>query len=310
MATSPGLTTPPPIGPASTGLSSKDLGLYAATVFAWGFSWIAIKGQVGEIPPEISVFWRFVLGAVVMHVFCLVRPIPLRLSLSDHMRAAGMGLFMFSTNFVLFYYGAAELPSGLLAVVFSLASVFNMFLAFLLFKQSINAATFIAGLIGFSGVALMFEPQIVATGINFDALKGLLLCTLGTLSFCLGNMVTASNQKKGLSLAATTAWGMTYGVVFLGLFSLARGNSFAVELTVPYIASLFYLAVIASVVAFASYLTLLGRIGSARAGYATVIFPVVALSVSTVFEGYVWTLSALLGLGFVIGGNILMLRSK
>ena len=99
-------------------------------------------------------------------------------------------------------------------------------------------------------------------------------------------------------------------MIFLGLFALGRGANFTIEPTLTYLSTLLYLAIIASVIAFGSYLTLLGRIGSARAGYTTVLFPVVALTVSTLFEGYHWTGSALAGLVFVLAGNILMLKKR
>ncbi|MTH99768.1 DMT family transporter [Roseibium sp. RKSG952] len=294
--------------PGGPGLSTYDYGLYAATVFAWGFSWIAMKGQVSSVPPEVSVFWRFVLASSVMFGWSLFRGKQLRFSLSTHLRFAGLGLFLFSTNFTLFYYGAKSIPSGLLAVIFSTASIFNMILAFLLFGQRVSRQTAVAAALGFGGVAFMFWPEIAGTSFNRDAAFGLLLCIAGTLSFCMGNMVSASTQKKTISVTSATTWGMLYGTVFLGLFSWASGKSFAIETSMTYLGSLVYLAVVASVIAFASYLTLLGRIGSARAGYATVIFPVVALSVSTVFEGYVWTAGALTGLLLVMAGNVLMLR--
>lgn len=303
------LAAPLPTSPRPA-LTSTDYGLYGATVFAWGFSWIAIKGQVGDIPPEVSVFWRFVLASVVMVGWCYSRGHNLRYGLWDHLRFAGLGLFIFSANFTLFYYGAASLPSGLLAVIFSLASVLNLILAFILFGQRPGLISLAAGLLGFAGIALMFKPQILDTGIDYAAMSGLGFCALGTLSFCLGNMLSASNQQKGLPVTPATAWGMVYGTLFLGLFATLKGNSFAIDPNPVYITSLVYLAIISSVVAFGSYLTLLGRIGSVRAGYATVIFPVVALSISTVFEGYQWTGSAMLGLACVLFGNILMLRGR
>ncbi|WP_417666544.1 DMT family transporter [Roseibium sp.] len=291
-------------------LSAADYGLYGATIFAWGFSWIAMKGQIGSVPPEVSVFWRFVLASAVMFAWSHWRGHNLRFPLADHLRFIGLGALIFSTNFTLFYYGAASLPSGLLAVVFSLASVLNLFLSMVLFGQRPSGVALLAGVIGFSGIALMFKPQIMATGIDYDALRGLVFCALGTLSFCFGNMLSASNQKKGLGVTPATTWGMLYGTLLLGAFAALKGSSFAIETTPAYLGSLAYLAIIASVVAFGSYLTLLGRIGSAKAGYATVIFPVVALTVSTVFENYQWTTSAMIGLACVMCGNILMLRSR
>ena len=102
---------------------------------------------------------------------------------------------------------------------------------------------------------------------------------------------------------------MVYGTVFMALFALLRGQSFAIDLTSAYLASLAYLALIGSVMAFACYLTLLGRIGADRAAYATVMFPVVALAVSTMLEGYRWTLPAFIGLAAVLAGNLLVLRA-
>lgn len=289
---------------------AADLGLYATTVFAWGFSWIAMKGQVATVAPEVSVFWRFVLAAAIMMAWARFRGHDLRFRARDHLRFAGLGALIFSTNFTLFYYGAAALPSGLLAVIFSTASIFNLVLALVLFGQKPNPMALAAGTLGFAGIGLMFWPSLAGADVDPDAALGLAFCVGGTLSFCLGNMLSADTQRRGIGVTPATAWGMVYGMVFLGIFAALRGKSFAIEWSLPYLGALVYLAVIASVIAFASYLTLLGRIGSARAGYATVLFPVVALALSTVFEGYQWTPLAAGGLVCVIAGNVMMLRAR
>ncbi len=156
----------------------------------------------------------------------------------------------------------------------------------------------------------MFLQEMAGTQFDTNTAIGLVFCICGTLSFCFGNMLAADTQRRGIGVMPATAWGMVYGMVFLGLFSAIRGQSFAVNWTLPYIVSLVYLALIASVIALTSYLTLLGRIGSARAGYATVLFPIVALALSTIFEGYHWTPLAIGGLACVIGGNVMMLRTR
>ncbi|MCV0426058.1 MAG: DMT family transporter [Roseibium sp.] len=300
----------PAVHRESTGFTPTDYGLYAVTVLAWGFSWIAMKGQIATVAPEVSVFWRFVLAAAIMLIWARYRGHNLSFRLKDHLRFAGLGAFLFSTNFTLFYYGAAHLPSGLLAVIFSTASIFNLFLGLILFGQRPNLLALGAGVMGFAGIGLMFWPKLAGADFNAQAAFGLAMCIGGTLSFCFGNMLSADTQRRGIGVTPATAWGMVYGMLFLGVFSTFRGQSFAVEWSVPYLGSLIYLALIASVVAFASYLTLLGRIGSARAGYATVMFPVVALTLSTIFEGYQWTPLAAAGLVCVLGGNLLMLRAR
>jgi drug/metabolite transporter (DMT)-like permease len=297
--------------PPAAGFGATDYGLYAATVLAWGFSWIAMRGQVETVAPEVSVFWRFVLASAIMMAWAAFRGHALlSFRLKDHLRFAGLGALIFSTNFTLFYYGAAVLPSGLLAVIFSTASMFNLFLGLVLFGQRPNMVALAAGFLGFAGIGLMFWPKLAGAEFNAGAAIGLAFCVGGTLSFCLGNMLSADTQRRGIGVTPATAWGMVYGMVFLGAFSALAGREFVIDWSARYLGGLVYLAVVASVIAFASYLTLLGRIGSARAGYATVMFPVVALSLSTIFEGYQWTPLAAAGLVCVLGGNLMMLRAR
>ena len=109
---------------------------------------------------------------------------------------------------------------------------------------------------------------------------------------------------------SANSWGMVYGCGVLSLYALVLGNPFIIDGGSAYLTGLVWLAVFSSVVAFACYLTLVGRIGAGRAGYATVIFPVFALLISTVFEGYSWTVLSAAGIGLVLAGNLLMLRSR
>ena len=288
-------------------LAPADLGLYAVTVFVWGTSWIALKGQLGEVSPEVSTLWRFLLAAPLMWLWALARGDALAYPAADHRRFAAAGALMFSSNFVLFLYGGQYLPSGLLAVVFSLVSILNLLLGAAFLGQPIMPRVAIGGVLGAAGIALLYSPQI-AGGFERGALLGLAFCLAGTLSFCAGNLVSTAIQRRGVPLLAATAWGMTYGVVALAAIVLVRRQPLAVEWTPRYLGATLYLALFASVVAFASYLTLLRRIGAARAGYATVLFPIVALAVSTLVEDYRWTLPAILGAALALAGNVLVLR--
>jgi drug/metabolite transporter (DMT)-like permease len=292
-----------------TRLTALDVALYGGIVFAWGFSWIGIHYQVGTVPPEVSVMWRFALAAPVMLAFAAMRGERLAYALADHARFVALGLALFCTNFVLFYYGGLYLASGLLAVIFSLASVINIFLGAAVLGMPIDRRVAAGGILGFLGIAAMFYPQLAGTTLNTGALIGLALSVAGTLSFCTGNMISARLQRRSIPVFAASGYGMIYGALALALFSALRGHSFAIEWTPAYLLSLGYLALIGSVMAFACYLTLLGRIGADRAAYSTVMFPVVALVVSTFVEDYHWTLPAVIGLVAVLAGNLLVLRA-
>jgi drug/metabolite transporter (DMT)-like permease len=286
-----------------------DYGLYALTVLAWSASWFAISLQVGVVSPEVNLIWRFSIATVLMFAWVLLSRRRLAFPLSDHLRFAALGILMFSSNFLLFYYGALYLVSGLLSVVFSLASVVNMLLAAVVTREPPSPRVLIGGLAGFAGIALMFYPEMAAHGLSGSTLTGLLFCVGGTLCFCTGNLLSAVNQRRGLPIVSVNAWGMLYGTLWSTALALLLGKPFIVEPTLSYFGALIFLAVVSTVVAFAAYLTLLGRIGAARAGYSTVMFPVFALLISTALEGYAWTPYAISGLALVAIGNVLVIAT-
>ncbi|MGJ3264278.1 MAG: DMT family transporter [Salinarimonas sp.] len=299
------------LGRASPGgIDLGTIGLYGVVVFSWGVSWIALKAQLGMVAPEVSLFWRFLIAAAIMLVWVAARRERMRFPAALHLRFAAAGALMFSLNFLMFYYGGMEIPSGLLAVVFSLASIANLVLGALLLRQPLEGRVALGGVVGVLGVALLYYPQIAGAGLDLAAAAGLALCLLGTLFFSLGNIAAASLQGRGVPLLSANAWSMIYGAGVLLALSLARGQEFTVEWTWPYLGGLFFLAIVSSVAAFASYVTLLRRIGPARAGYATVLFPIVALGVSTLVEGYVWTLPAIVGAGLALAGNVVVLARR
>ena len=295
--------------PNTRALTPLDYGLYAASVLVWGLSWIGMHYQVGTVAPEVSVVWRFAIAAPLMFMLALARGESLRFPLADHRYFIGLGAAIFSTNFILFYHAAQHVASGLLSIVFALASVGNVVLGALVFGVRIERRVVIGGVLGVAGVAFMFYPELGGLSFEGAAVLGLILSLGGTLSFCIANMVSVAAQRRRLPIFASTAWGMTYGASFVTLLALARGETFTIDLSVTYLGSLAYLSIIGSFVAFSVYFTLLGRIGAARTGYTTVMYPVVALLVSTFVEDYRWSLLAVLGLAAVLFGNVLILRA-
>jgi len=89
---------------------------------------------------------------------------------------------------------------------------------------------------------------------------------------------------------------------------LIMGKSIEFEFSLVYTLSLSYLAIFGSVIAFGCYLTMLGNIGADKAAYVTLIIPIIALVLSTLFEGYKWNATALIGVLLITSGNIMILR--
>ena len=281
--------------------------LYGATVLIWGSSWLGIKFQLGLVAPEVSVAYRFVIAAALLLGICLASGRSLRFSGRTHMFLALQGVPMFSINYMIFYVASDYLTSGLVAVTFSSIVAMNIVLGALFLGLPIRPRAVLGAALGMLGLGLVFWRDLAGFESSVAGLAGLALALLATSFASLGNIAAVRNHKAGVPVLQGTAIGMVYGAAFTLITCLARGLPFAFDPSPLYIGVLVYLAVLATVVAFLCYLTLLGRIGPDRAAYASVLLPVVALALSTVFEGYTWTWTAIAGLALVVAGNAIML---
>jgi len=286
---------------------SSPLFLYSMDIFSWSTSWLPLTWQANAVIPEVGVLHRFIIATPLMALLAYRAAHGFRFEARYHIAFIGLGICLFSTNFTLFYYGSLYVASGLLAVAFATASLINILLTSLKDRKAPPFAQLIASIIGLTGVGLVFLPEITAGERGF---VGLLFCITGTLFFSTGNVISQSLQKRGIPVLSSSSWAMLYGTILLLCFSLIRGHDLSPAMTLPYLGGLFWLAVFSSVLAFSCYLTLVGKIGAGKAGYVTIIFPIFALLISTVLEGYLWTPAALIGIIFVVCGNILMMRAK
>ena len=281
----------------------NNVALFAVTVLIWGTSWIAIAWQIGPVPISVSVFYRILLAAILLFLALTLLG---RLSLPTRWWFVILqGLCLFSLNFVALYKATALIPSGLVSVIFSLASTFNALNARIFFGDRITSRVVIAGAIGVLGLVFLFWESL-AVSLNFQTLQGAAWASLGTLIFSWGNMASRSNSTFGISPILANAWSMGIGACILLVLITVSGQRMVVPPDTTYVVALIYLAVFASVVGFTTYLLLVERIGSAQAAYATVLFPVVALLVSTLLESYQWTLTGIVGVGLALLGNVVM----
>ena len=163
---------------------------------------------------------------------------------------------------------------------------------------------------GLTGTALIFRQELLVFSMNDETFRGLIYCAIAITLSSLGNITSAYNQKQKLPVVQTNAYGMLYGAGLMFLMAMVWGTPIKFDTSLPYLVSLLYLAVFGSIIAFGCYLTLIGRIGADKAAYAIVLIPVVALILSSLFEGFEITPYAFLGVVLIIGGNVLALRKK
>ncbi|MDA1330444.1 MAG: EamA family transporter [Chloroflexi bacterium] len=284
--------------------------LYAITVLIWGSTWLAIKFQLGIVSPELSVAYRFLFASLLIFIYSYWKGLTLKFSAREHVFIALQGLLLFSTNYVLVYFAEQHVTSGLVAVIFSTIIILNVLFGSLFLKSPVRLRVVLGALVGISGLALIFRPELAGFSVSGGAALGLGLAVISSVSASLGNIVSARNQREKLPVIQTNAFGMAYGAAFTLLVAFGRGVELSFDPSFSYVASLAYLALFGSVIAFGSYLTLLGRIGADRAAYITIVFPVIALLLSAVFEGLILDVSQLMGVALVLAGNVIVLQRK
>ncbi|EFE08777.1 DMT family transporter [Citrobacter youngae] len=280
--------------------------LYCLVVVIWGTTWIAIYLQQGPVSAPVSIFWRFAVASAVMIIILLVSGKLRKLSARDHLFCLLQGGCVFCFNFWCFYTAAAWINTGLESVIFSMAVLFNAVNSFLFFGQKPPTRFYFAAGLGLTGIVTLFWQDLLNSGLNHSLLLGIGLSALGTFGFSLGNMISLRHQKKELEVLTTNSWAMLYGTLLIAAIALARGDDFTPQWTFSYLSALLYLAIFGSVIAFGAYFTLVGRIGPSKAAYSTLLFPLVALTLSTLYEGYIWQVNAIAGLVLILLGNLVM----
>jgi drug/metabolite transporter (DMT)-like permease len=279
-----------------------------AAALIWGSTWLGIKYQLGVVAPEVSVAYRFALAALLLAAWCAATGRSLRFDARAHAFIALQGTLLFGLNYVAVYWAEQYATSGLVAVLFSTIVFMNPFGARLAFGSPLSARTLLAAALGVVGVALLFLPELAQVKAGGDATLGIAFGLGATVIASAGNLSAMRNQRAGIPVLPGTAWGMLYGAIVAAIAALMHGVPWHFDASAPYLLSLAYLSIFGSVVAFCAYLTLMKQVGPARAAYVGIAVPIVAMALSTLFEGYRWTWTAVLGVVLAVIANWIALR--
>ena len=282
--------------------------LYVVSVAIWGSTWLAIEFQLGVVAPEVSIVYRYALASIILFIWCKYRGLTLSFKVKYHLWFAMLGLLLFSVNYILAYRAQEHITSALAAIAFSMILWMNIVLSRVVFGTRATPRVLVGAALGIVGIVVIFAPQVEVLSLGDSVFYGCSLAVAGALTASCGNMASQAAQKRALPVMQANAWGMFYGAMITAAVAVASGHPFTFDATFTYIASLAYLAVFGSVIAFGAYLTLVGRIGAHRAGYAAVMWPVVALALSMAFEGLRLDGPIIIGTSFVLLGNLLVLK--
>jgi len=287
-----------------------DLTAIVVCTLCWGTTWFAITLQLGVVDPVISVVYRFAFAAALLFAWCALRGEKIALTRPQHFAAFGVGFSTFTINYTLVYWAEERVTSAVVAVVFATMAFANLIGFRIAFGQRSSWLAWAAASLGVAGVALLSWGEIASAQFGQRAMIGIAMTLTGVAAAVVGNIFARRGELAGAGVAASTAWAMAYGAAALALFALATGKVWSIQPSWEYALSFLHLSVNGSVVAFLMYYGLARRRGYATASYVSALAPVLAMLMSSLFEGKSWGLLALAGVILALTGQVLFLRAR
>jgi drug/metabolite transporter (DMT)-like permease len=292
-------------------MPASTLSLYVVCVLIWGTTWFAITAQIAAIAPELGVAIRFAIASAVLFAWCRWRGIALRFSPRLQAMFALQGLTGLCVSYICIYHAERFVVSGVVAVGYAASPLVGLVAARIFLGTPMSRRVAAGGTLGLLGVALIFAHEFGRLGASSEVALGAALTAAAVLLSSVSTIAAARYQREGIRGWAPLAWAMAWGSLGSFLAAIATGRSWQIGWSPEFIGSLAYLALAGSVVTFGAFYGLVHRIGPARAGYIGVLTPVVALVVSSAFEGFGWTDETVAGVALAIAGNVIaMWRPK
>ncbi|WP_420606805.1 DMT family transporter [Novosphingopyxis sp.] len=292
-------------------LSPRILFPFLIVALIWGGTWIVIRDQISTVPPTWSVCYRFIIASIGMMALAKLRGQPLLLPRSGHVWALCLGLSQFTMNFNFVYNAERFVTSGLVATLFALLMLPNALLGRLFLGRRLEPSFFVGTAIAIVGVALLFVQEYRAMPASgLDVLYGVLLTVGGILSASAANVLQAARRVQLLPLLTLLAWAMIYGVLLNAGLGFATVGMPVFDPRPSYMVGILYLGLLGSVVTFPLYFGIVRAIGPGKAAYNSTMVPVVAMGLSTLFEGYRWSLLAGAGGAIAMLGLLVAMRAR
>jgi drug/metabolite transporter (DMT)-like permease len=287
-----------------------DLASIIVCTLAWGTTWFAITLQLGAVDPVVSIVYRFGVASVLLFLWSAFRREAIALRPAQHIAAAGVGFFTFAIDYTLIYWAEERVASAVVAVIFAMLAFINLIVFRFAFGDRPRNAAWAAAGLGAVGVGMLSWSEIAGASLSTRAIVGLAMALVAVLAAAIGNAFARRGEMAGAPVAASTGWAMLYGALMLALFALVTGRAWTLELSAPYLFSLLHLSLVGSVIAFLLYYGLARRRGYSTASYIAALTPPLAMLISSLFEQKSWGSLAFGGLGLVILGQWILLRTR
>ncbi|MCB4437805.1 EamA family transporter [Alteromonas sp. McT4-15] len=277
--------------------------LFSLCCLIWGSTWIAITYQIGHTSETFAIALRYLLASACLGAYCLLKRLPLALPVHVHIKMAAVGIFLYSLNYTLLYLAQAHIISALLALMSSCIIYINVVLRRWWLKEPIRKEVVVGATFGLGGIICLFVPEFSKVSMDAALATGLGIAFVSFLCASIGNVISERILTAGTPVIQMNFYAMSYAMILLFITSLLLPGTLVIPSSTSFYLSLVYLALFGSVFAFGAYMKLLKQMGADKAAYVVLVYPMVALLISTFFEGYQWTMLSVVGVVIVLMGN-------
>ena len=269
----------------------------------WGSTWIVIRSQLGVVPAQWSVTYRFVIAAAAMAAIAAWKGDSLRIGHSGLLAASFLGFTQFCINFNAVYLAERHITSGVVATVFALLLIPSTLLGWALLGHRPSRRFAWSSLVAVAGIVLLFVHELSQHPADTRQIgAGIGLALLGMMGASVANVAQARPEIRRFPLFGLLAWSMAAGALIDGVIAFAMTGPPVFDTHPSYWLGIVYLALFASVLTFSLYYPVVRRIGPAKAAYSSVLVPIIAMGFSTWLEDYHWTGLAIAGALLALGG--------
>ncbi|WP_068086290.1 DMT family transporter [Novosphingobium rosa] len=297
---------------SKSGFSTQDILGFATVCLMWGSTWLVIKDQIGFLPIGWTVTARFTMAAAGMFLLARLRGEDLSLNRQSALLALAVGLLQFCGNFQFVYRAEHYVTSGLVAVMYALLMAPNALLA-RIFLGARMTGRFLAGTgVAVIGIALLMvqEYRNAPPSAAMDVALGVGFAIAGTLCASFANVLQASPIGRRQAVVPLIAWSMLFGAAIDAVLAIFLHGAPVLPASPRFWGGVAWLAIMGSVVTFPVYFSLIRSIGPGRAAYSNAVVPIVAMALSTFFEGYHWTALTAVGAVVTLSGVLIALSGR
>jgi drug/metabolite transporter (DMT)-like permease len=278
---------------------------FAIFTAIWGSTWIVIRDQLGTVPPQWSVAYRFIIAAAAMALVARWKGESLRLGKGAVLPMLFLGFAQFCVNFNAVYLAERHITSGVVATIFALFLIPSTLLAWAFLGHRPTRRFLWSSLVAIIGIALLFVHEFQQHAARAgEIMLGIGLTLFGMVGAASANVFQAREEIRRFPLFSMIAWSMAAGALMNVAFAFAMTGPPVFDSRPRYLLGLLYLALPASVLTFSLYYPVVRKIGPAKAAYSSVLVPIIAMAFSTALEGYRWTPLAIAGAILALGGMV------